>query len=1020
MVSLPVHDTSSVRPLHVVAFCILVMTLAGGFLLLSPARPTAPVDGAIAWTEESPLRAVVQLLCLNYQVPTIHAGAVKNYILGLGAGLVILALTISTVATARRREEAAGDGSEVEGQVAPTEAVGALERVKTPLAPLVAAQALFALYVLWSFASTRWSVAPDLAVGGSILLAIQFLWALGIGHGLGSMAARLASRLFVGVVALTAVVAIWYHYGRNPTLRADFPLGNPSFLAACLTPGILLGGCFICERLFGSRAGGGSRALWPLVPAAAAVGLAAWAFRLADSRGPGVGLVFGTLGAVFFALRGRRKWIPVALALGIGVAGWFYVGSMSDAFSPTGRSATVRLRGYAWRYAWQMFNENPVTGAGQGGFALAGDSHAIDDVLADPLVFASRIAHVHNEWLEVMADLGAVGIVLLGAALLLTLRAGMGALATPLSQGHRWMLVGLLGSLVGLIVEQCFGVGLRVSGVVTCFYTVLGLTWALSRTAVPKPPRLCATPLGRTVLGAGGVLLGVGILTVTHQDFAAARSVYRAREALERGDAEEAIRLASRAADRLSPQRSLTNLYRLGQAHLQAARALQQRAADRVQRAQEIEPPNLRLLALAEEDYRLSDEHCKRGSGALNELVERSPGFINHGWLGCWLNLTRAGNAAARGDSGAREALLQDAAVAISRELRRQPFVPEIAADYVRVQRSLEEPASSFGSWMDVLARPLRHNRITGVYVDLVAELADDPAFDEQFEEVLEQAIRALSAPPLDERTGMPWETWAPEKLRLEATVCFLRGDYRRAAAALELAAPAYDSLSAVAPLGAASCRAELADCRFFSDPNDAGSAIAAAELALVLAPQSRPGRLLVSSVRARMIDYALAAGREDLARTFVRETSLGASDEATIDRALGSRYARMTESLLNRRDAGGVLRKPPAHLVPRFRQWLDRAIELSPDEPLAYYLAADLAFYVGDDQITVTYLREALVRGLSPETAAQFLHTALDRMPSSEPLRALWNTLEAGSAASDRPRRPGADLEGPVPGPPG
>ena len=73
-----------------------------------------------------------------------------------------------------------------------------------------------------------------------------------------------------------------------------------------------------------------------------------------------------------------------------------------------------------------------------------------------------------------------MGIVLLASALWLTVRAGMLALRAAPSSGRRWALVGLLGALVGLCVDACFGVGLRVSGVPTLFYTVIGLIWALS------------------------------------------------------------------------------------------------------------------------------------------------------------------------------------------------------------------------------------------------------------------------------------------------------------------------------------------------------------------------------------------------------------------------------------------------------------------------------------------------------------------------------------------------------------
>ena len=114
--------------------------------------------------------------------------------------------------------------------------------------------------------------------------------------------------------------------------------------------------------------------------------------------------------------------------------GWWYLLGTADAFSPTGRSPTLRLRLYAWQYAWRLFTERPFTGHGQAGFVRLGDSFTVEDVLADPLVFESRISHAHNEWLEVLADLGSVGLVLLAAGLLLTLRAGMpvGSQANPI------------------------------------------------------------------------------------------------------------------------------------------------------------------------------------------------------------------------------------------------------------------------------------------------------------------------------------------------------------------------------------------------------------------------------------------------------------------------------------------------------------------------------------------------------------------------------------------------------------
>jgi len=520
----------------------------------------------------------------------------------------------------------------------------------------------------------------------------------------------------------------------------------------------------------------------------------------------------------------------------------------------------------------------------------------------------------------------------------------------------------------------------------------------------------------RIATGIIGGSLGLGAFVVTQQDFTAARNMCRAKEALAKEDYDGAIRLASLATsqehlfNRLNPQRVLANLYRLSKAHLLAAQYVQNRASNREFRAYETEPSNARLLALAQDDYRLSDKHCEEGSRALKSLILRSPGYIGHGRLEYWLNVTRARNAAVRKDVEKHKALLEDAAAAIKREFLRQPFTPLISADYLRVKHTLAGPALDLTEVIDMFARPLRHNRITGVYVELLADLAADPSFDNRLEAVGQQALLALSTPLIDDLTGDPVEAWAPEKLRLLATIRFIRGDYQGAREALEPAALAYDAMLSSAPLGAASCYVELADCRFFSEPDDPNMALASASRAIELAPKSRAGRRLQCSVETRMVDYALADDNEEEAARLLRKTGPAGVTEEEVMQEIGARYRALCESLLHRREAGGVLRKPPAELLPNLQRWAARAIELNPDDPYALYLAADMAFYVGDEEATVKHLRDALDRGLPPDLAGQFLQTALDKKPDSQALGSLWKSLRP----SDPPEGPPADTPPP------
>lgn len=999
-----IQSDSTIRPLDVVMICIVGMTVAGSMLLLSAAKPTAPVDGAIEWHEESLLRAVVQLLCLNYQVPTFYSGAIKNFILGIGAGLALLGLTVAVISGARTiDEEPAALGQPVASPDAST--IRDHHADRRHIAPLLAAQVLVGLYLLWSFASSRWATAPQLAVGASILLAIPFLWSFALGRGLTAHGATIAARAVALVTVLIAAIAIWYHYGRNPTLRAEFPAGNPTFLAACLIPGMLISIGTTITLAIGLAREVSIKRVASLVAGLLVISLGAWAFYLTKSRGPTVGLVAGLLAMPFFALRDRRRWIPALLCASLAVTGYFYYARSADAFSPTNRDATIRLRTYAWSYAWRMFNERPFRGHGQGGFTLTSDSYAVDDALDDPLVFESRIAHAHNEWLEVMADLGAVGIVLVTAALLLTLRAGIAALRTTVDLRRQWVLIGLMSALVGLVVEECFGVGLRVSGVPTLFFTTLGLIWALSASAVTDATRFLATTrTGRTLTCLVSGLLGIGVLTLTQQDFAAARHAYQAGDALQRDDFAAAADLASRGTKRLSPQRVVTNLFRLTETHLRSAHFLQTRGRNRERRANEGETQDPRLMAFALEDYRLSDEACERASGSLKELVECAPGFINHGKLAYWLNLTRAANAASRNDPAKQAALLTNAQVAIERELQRQPFNRTIALDYARVAAQ----SGKIGSLMDVLARPLRHHRIDTPFVELLQQLLVDPIVMQRFDGIITAAKLAVTMDWIDETTEDHKQRWAPEKLRLGAMVRMSRGDYGGARDLLESAKDIYASLSTTAPIGAASFQAELADCRFFSDPTDPSEALASAQLALTLAPSSYQGRQLQAAIRTRMVHYFLATGNEDDAVKLLSKAAPAGVTEEDVMRELGSRYYRLAGSILGESARSALAPRRVLDLLTVLGAWTQRAIALNPGDPYAYFFDATIAYHSDRPDHAAGRLREAFDRGLPVDVACQFLDAALAARPLSASLSSLRSSQCTSQAmAPDRPTVP-------------
>lgn len=428
-----------------------------------------------------------------------------------------------------------------------------------------------------------------------------------------------------------------------------------------------------------------------------------------------------------------------------------------------------------------------------------------------------------------------------------------------------------------------------------------------------------------------------------------------------------------------------------------AAQASRDRAADRQRRASASEVPDRRLLELAAADRAISDEHCMEGSAVLKELVSKAPGLMDHGLLLYGFNMVQADNAAARGNREKEAQHRHEAASALERELLRQPFEPTIALAFLRAVG--EPPAPDrMGT---ILARPLRHNRITADYVDFLAERESDSALSGLLAHAVAEAKRTIQHEPNAKTMAELSQTWVPELLRLRATVHFRSGDYGAATEVLELAVPFYEQFGGQAPIGAASCYAELADCQFFDRPDEPQHALHSAARALAMAPESLAGRRLQASVKQQMIDYDLAAGREDDAITLLKELAAKTVTEEMVMTELGVRYRAMCERLLHRRLAL-MLRQSPDDLMTKLEGWTRRAIELSPGDYGAHYLAADLAFHNGSCQEAVGHLRDALDRGLPPKAAMNFLRMAHSKEPGCEDLQSLEKELTKFTAGKE------------------
>jgi O-antigen ligase len=185
--------------------------------------------------------------------------------------------------------------------------------------------------------------------------------------------------------------------------------GDPNFLAAGLVPAAVLAGALVA----------GTRRLTARVALVAAIALLAVGLAATQSR---AGLLAAGLAglATLIVQRGRARLYAVALiALVVGVGAiwftanpdaWQRVSSFDD--GGNGRSDL-------WLVARRMSADHPLTGVGIGDFRVRSDEYVREPGSLEYVrLIAERPHVVHNTYLQVLVETGAVGLALFVAAVM--------------------------------------------------------------------------------------------------------------------------------------------------------------------------------------------------------------------------------------------------------------------------------------------------------------------------------------------------------------------------------------------------------------------------------------------------------------------------------------------------------------------------------------------------------------------------------------------------------------------------
>ncbi len=216
------------------------------------------------------------------------------------------------------------------------------------------------------------------------------------------------------------------------------------------------------------------------------------------------GLVALPLGLLLLAWlrRGTRSWLPLGLAVA-GAAGGALLGAMAPVSRPVAEATpadaasrganTLAVRLEIARSTLRLVYDDPVLGLGPGQFAAHYPrvrSQAEIELSSHGRQFASEVRTVHDDWLELLVDGGALGLLAFVLALYTLVRA----------QSDRSRLVPLVVLLALMVVRAPLW---NAPAAVAAFW----LVGTLPATREPRRAPWLAFALGALLIALGGSLL---------------------------------------------------------------------------------------------------------------------------------------------------------------------------------------------------------------------------------------------------------------------------------------------------------------------------------------------------------------------------------------------------------------------------------------------------------------------------------------------------------------------------------
>jgi len=119
-----------------------------------------------------------------------------------------------------------------------------------------------------------------------------------------------------------------------------------------------------------------------------------------------------------------------------------------------GQTDVTGGRLHFWSVALKIFVDNPIIGAGLDAFGVAFTRY-------DTWNGMWRVEQAHNDYLQILADGGVIGLACAAAFIFLLFRRGLTVIRRSSSPGRRSIAVGALAGCFGILVHSFFDFPLR-------------------------------------------------------------------------------------------------------------------------------------------------------------------------------------------------------------------------------------------------------------------------------------------------------------------------------------------------------------------------------------------------------------------------------------------------------------------------------------------------------------------------------------------------------------------------------